>query len=103
MSINLVSKLYEVHTYGLNKDTELLDYDEIRSIALKIKPKMIIAGASSYSRQILYSKFAEIADEIGAYFLADIAHPAGLIAKGLLQSPFGYADFVTSTTQKTLR
>lgn len=102
MKSNFVGKFYNIVTYGVNED-ELIDYDEVERLAHKHKPKLIIAGSSSYSRVIDYARFSQIAKDVGAYFLADIAHPAGLIAKGLYPSPFGLADFVTSTTQKTLR
>ena len=87
----------------MNKETELLDYDEIERIALTEKPKMIIAGASAYPRKIDFKKFREICDEVGAYLLADIAHIAGLVAAGLHPSPAKFAHFVTTTTHKTLR
>ncbi len=94
---------YEIISYGLDPKTEEIDYDEVRRIALKEKPKMIIAGASAYSRTIDFKKFREICDEIGAYLFVDMAHIAGLVAAGLHPSPFPYADVVTSTTHKTLR
>lgn len=94
---------YETYFYGLNLKTETIDYDEVREIALKIKPKMIIAGASAYPRAIDFKKFKEIADEVGAYLFVDMAHIAGLIAAGLHQNPCQYADVITSTTHKTLR
>lgn len=94
---------YETYFYGLNLKTETIDYDEVREIALKVKPKMIIAGASAYPRAIDFKKFKEIADEVGAYLFVDMAHIAGLIAAGLHQNPCQYADVVTSTTHKTLR
>lgn len=94
---------YEIISYGLNPETEMIDYEEVREIALREKPKMIIAGASAYSRIIDFKKFREIADEVGAYLFVDMAHIAGLVAAGLHPSPIPYADVVTSTTHKTLR
>ena len=94
---------YEIISYDVDKNTEMLNYDEIREIALKEKPKMIIAGASAYSRTIDFKKFREIADEVGAYLFVDMAHIAGLVATHLHPSPIPYADVVTSTTHKTLR
>jgi glycine hydroxymethyltransferase len=89
--------------YGVSQETGLIDYDAMKEIALRERPKMIIAGASSYSRDIDYAKFRAVADEIGATLWADIAHPAGLIAKGLLNNPFSHCHIVTTTTHKTLR
>ncbi len=94
---------YEIVSYELDKETETIDYEEVRRIALKEKPKMIIAGASAYSRTIDFKKFREICDEVGAYLFVDMAHIAGLVATGLHPSPIPYADVVTSTTHKTLR
>ena len=94
---------YQAVYYNVNKNTNLIDYDELRQIALKEKPKMIIAGASAYSRVIDFKKFREVADEVGAYLMVDMAHIAGLVATGLHPSPIEYADVVTSTTHKTLR
>ena len=94
---------YSIVSYGLNPDTERLDYDEIEHIALKEKPKMIIAGASAYPRSIDFKRFRSIADKVGAYLMVDMAHIAGLVAAGLHQNPCKYADVVTSTTHKTLR
>lgn len=94
---------YEAHSYGLNPVTEELDYDEIERLALEIKPKMIIAGASAYSRKIDFKRFKEIADKVHAYLFVDMAHIAGLVAAHLHQNPCDYADVVTSTTHKTLR
>jgi len=94
---------YQVVSYGVDRETGLIDYDEMYKIALKEKPKMLIAGFSAYSRDLDYAKFREIADEIGATLWADIAHPAGLVAKGLLNNPFKYCHVVTTTTHKTLR
>ena len=94
---------YEIVSYDIDPDTEMLNYDEIRKLALQEKPKMIIAGASAYSRIIDFKKFREIADEVGAYLFVDMAHIAGLVAAGLHPNPCLYADVVTSTTHKTLR
>ncbi len=96
-------KMYRAVSYPVSAKDEMLDYDEIRDIARKEKPKLIIAGASAYSKIIDFQKFREIADEVGAYFMADIAHIAGLVAAGLHPSPIGHAHFVTTTTHKTLR
>lgn len=95
--------LYEPYFYGVHEELEELDYQEIKKIANKVKPKLIIAGGSAYSREIDFSKFREIANEVGAYLMVDMAHIAGLVATGLHMSPFPYADVVTSTTHKTLR
>lgn len=96
-------KWYRAVSYAVSAKDEMLDYDEIRSIALREKPKLIIAGASAYSKTIDFEKFRQIADEVGAYFMADIAHIAGLVAAGLHPSPIGHAHFTTTTTHKTLR
>ncbi|MGB7787048.1 MAG: serine hydroxymethyltransferase [Salinimicrobium sp.] len=101
--VNFSGKLYEPVFYGVDKETGLIDYDEVQRIAEKEKPKMIIAGASAYSREIDYKRFREIADSVGAILFADIAHPAGLIAKGLLSDPLPHCHIVSSTTHKTLR
>jgi len=101
--VNFSGKLYEAIGYELNEVTGLLDYDKISDLAKKEKPKMIITGASAYSRDWDYKKFREIADSVGAFLMCDMAHPAGLIAKGLLNNPLDYCDVVTSTTHKTLR
>ena len=101
--INFSGKNYIGLEYGLNPETELIDYEAVREIALREKPKMIVAGASAYSRIIDFKKFREIADEIGAYLMVDMAHIAGLVAAGLHPNPIEYADVVTSTTHKTLR
>lgn len=101
--VNLSGKWFNFVHYGVDPETEMIDYDAVRDLALKEKPKMIVCGASAYSRTIDFAKFREIADEIGAYLLADIAHIAGLVAAGLHPSPIPYADFVTTTTHKTLR
>ena len=102
-AINFSGLDYQIISYNVDKETELIDYEELRNIALKEKPKMIIAGASAYSRIIDFKKFREIADEVGAYLMVDMAHIAGLVAVGLHPSPIPYADVVTSTTYKTLR
>lgn len=101
--VNFSGKLYEAYSYGLNPDTELLDYDMVRDVAKKVKPKMIVAGASAYSRIIDWQAFRDIADEVGAYLMVDMAHIAGLVAAGLHPTPVGIADVVTTTTHKTLR
>ncbi|CAG0939917.1 partial glycine hydroxymethyltransferase, partial [Candidatus Brocadiaceae bacterium] len=100
---NFSGMLYEISHYGVKKDTGYIDYDEVRAIALKTKPHMIIAGASAYPRILDFPRFRKIADEVGAYFMADIAHIAGLVAGSAHPSPVPYADFVTTTTHKTLR
>lgn len=101
--VNFSGKLYQPVFYGVDKNTGLLDYNQVESQAKKHKPKLIIAGASAYSREIDYKKFRQIADHVGAILLADVAHPSGLVAKGLLQSPIPHCHVVTSTTHKTLR
>ena len=101
--VNFSGKLYRPVFYGVDKETGMLDYDNIREIALREKPKMIIAGASAYSREIDYARFRDIADEVGAILLADIAHPAGLIAAGLIADPVPHCHIITTTTHKTLR
>jgi len=101
--VNFSGQLYQAVGYTLNKKTQMLDYDVIADIAKKEKPKVIVMGASAYSREWDYKKFREIADSINAYLICDMAHPAGLIAKGLLNNPLPYCDVVTSTTHKTLR
>ncbi|WP_212001802.1 serine hydroxymethyltransferase [Chitinophaga sp. HK235] len=102
-AVNYSGKLYEPHFYGVNRETGLVEYDKMEEIAQREKPKLIICGASAYSRDWDYKRIREIADQVGAFVLADIAHPAGLIAKGLLNSPFEHCHFVTTTTHKTLR
>ncbi|NML36756.1 serine hydroxymethyltransferase [Chitinophaga sp. G-6-1-13] len=102
-SVNYSGKLYEPHFYGVNRETGLVEYDKMEEIANREKPKLIVCGASAYSRDWDYKRIREIADQVGAFVLADIAHPAGLIAKGLLNSPFEHCHFVTTTTHKTLR
>lgn len=101
--VNFSGKLYEAHFYTVVKETGLINYEELEEKARKEKPKMIICGASAYSRDLDYARIRKVADEVGAFVMADIAHPAGLIAKGLLTSPFAHCHFVTSTTHKTLR
>jgi len=101
--VNFSGKLYQAVGYELNKNTRLLDYNIIEDLAKKEKPKLIIAGASAYSREWDYKKLREIADKVGAFLMCDMAHPAGLIAKGLLNNPLPHCDVVTSTTHKTLR
>ena len=101
--LSFSGSLFKIVPYGVNKETEQFDYDEIRKIALEVKPQMILTGASAYPRKIDFAKFREIADEVGAKFVVDMAHIAGLIAAGLHQSPIPYADIVTTTTHKTLR
>jgi glycine hydroxymethyltransferase len=101
--VNFSGKLYNVVAYNVNKKTETIDYDELMDVAKKAKPKLIMAGASAYPRILDFEKFREVADAVGAVLVADIAHIAGLIVAGLHPSPIPYADFVTSTTHKTLR
>ena len=101
--VNFSGKYFNIVPYGVNKSTETIDYDELRKTALQNKPKMIIAGASAYPRIIDFKKFRDIADEAGCYLMVDMAHIAGLIAADLHPSPVPYADFVTTTTHKTLR
>ena len=101
--VNVSGKLFNFVSYGINPETGRIDYDNVRAMAREHKPKLIVAGASAYARTIEFDKFREIADEVGAYFMVDIAHIAGLVATGLHPSPVPYADFVTSTTHKTLR
>ena len=101
--VNFSGKLYEAHFYGVTREEGIVDYNALEEKAKEIKPKLIICGASAYSRDWDYEKIRKVADEINAFVMADIAHPAGLIAKGLLNSPFSHCHFVTSTTHKTLR
>ena len=101
--VNFSGRLYKVVSYGLRADTEEIDYDQAAQLALEHRPKMIVTGASAYSRVIDWKRFRHIADSVGAYLFADIAHYAGLVATGFYPSPIGIADFVTSTTHKTLR
>ena len=102
-AVNFSGRLYKTSFYGVDKDTGMLDYDKIRDIATKEKPNMLIAGASAYSRDMDFEIFRSIADEVGAFLLADISHPSGLIAKGLLNDPIPHCHVVTTTTHKTLR
>ncbi|MFQ6557969.1 serine hydroxymethyltransferase [Pseudomonas sp. Lb2C1-1] len=102
-SVNFSGKIYRAFSYGLDTETETLDYEEMEALAREHRPKMIIAGASAYSRTIDFQRFRKICDEIGAYLMVDMAHYAGLIAAGVYPSPVGIADFITSTTHKTLR
>jgi glycine hydroxymethyltransferase len=101
--VNISGLYYNFVDYGVDPETEVINYEIVREIALKERPKMIVAGASAYSREIDFKKFREIADEVGAYLMVDMAHIAGLVAVGLHPSPVPYADFVTTTTHKTLR
>ncbi len=101
--VNMSGKYFNVVSYGVTKETGRIDYDKMRELALQHRPKMIVVGASAYPREIDYKPFGEVAKEIGAYLMADIAHISGLIATGHHQSPVPYADFVTTTTHKTLR
>lgn len=101
--VNFSGKEYKSYEYGLNVETEELDFDQIRKVALEVKPKLIVAGASAYSRIIDWQKFRDIADEVGAYLMVDMAHIAGLVATGQHPSPIPVADVVTTTTHKTLR
>lgn len=101
--VNMSGKYFNIVPYGVTEDTNTIDYDEVRRLAFECKPKLILAGASAYPRVIDFEKFAEIAKEVGAYFMVDMAHIAGLIAAGVHPSPMPYADVVTTTTHKTLR
>lgn len=101
--VNFSGKLYDVYAYGVDRETQLIDYDDVAKKAEEVQPKMIVAGASAYSRTIDFAKMREIADSVGAYLFVDMAHIAGLVAAGLHPNPVPYADFVTSTTHKTLR
>ena len=101
--VNISGRYFDIISYGVDPKTELIDYDEVREIALKEEPRMIIAGASAYPRYIDFEKMGQIADEVGAYLMVDIAHIAGLVAAKLHPDPVPYADFVTTTTHKTLR
>ncbi len=101
--VNFSGVLYNFVEYGVDKETHLINYEDVRQKAIEAKPKLIVAGASAYPREIDFKKFREIADEVGAYLMVDMAHIAGLVAAGLHQSPVPYADFVTTTTHKTLR
>ncbi|MDY3360731.1 MAG: serine hydroxymethyltransferase [Clostridium celatum] len=101
--VNFSGKLFNFVSYGVDSETETINYESVRELAIKYKPKLIVAGASAYSRVIDFKKFKEICDEVNAYFMVDMAHIAGLVAAGEHPSPVPYADFVTSTTHKTLR
>ncbi len=101
--VNFSGKLYNVVFYGVRKDTETIDYEQVRALAKEHRPKLIVVGASAYPRVIDFEKFREIADEVGAYVMADIAHIAGLVAAGIHPSPIPHCEFVTTTTHKTLR
>ncbi|CAG9707371.1 Serine hydroxymethyltransferase [Clostridium neonatale] len=101
--VNFSGRLYNFVSYGVDKETEMIDYENVRKIALECKPKLIVAGASAYARIINFAKFREIADEVGAILMTDMAHIAGLVAAGVHPSPVPYCDFVTTTTHKTLR
>ena len=102
-AVNFSGQIYKVYQYGVNLQTETIDYDEVRQLAVEHKPKIIVAGGSAYSRIIDFKKFREIADEVGAYLVVDMAHFAGLVAAGIYPNPLEYAHVVTSTTHKTLR
>src|SRR5436853_3374523 len=102
-AVNFSGKLYKPHFYGVTKEEGLVDYAMLEEKARSIRPKLIICGASAYSRDWDYARIRKVADEVDAFVMADIAHPAGLIAKGLLRSPFDHCHFITSTTHKTLR
>ena len=101
--VNFSGKLYEPHFYGVEKESGILNYDKIQEIATKVQPKMIIAGASAYSRDMDFKRFRKIADSVNALLLADISHPSGMIAKGILNDPLPHCHVVTTTTHKTLR
>ena len=101
--VNFSGKLYKVCSYGVDKETGRIDYDKMEETALKHRPKLIVAGASSYSRDMDFKRFREVADKVGAFLMADISHPSGLIAKGILNDPMPHCHFVTTTTHKTLR
>ncbi|MBO5327612.1 MAG: serine hydroxymethyltransferase [Clostridia bacterium] len=101
--VNISGKYFNIVPYGVNKESEVIDYDEMEKIALECKPKLIVSGASAYSRVIDFKRIREICDKVGAYMMVDIAHIAGLVAAGVHPSPVPYADFVTTTTHKTLR
>ena len=101
--VNISGSYFNFVEYGVDKNTELINYEDIKEIVLREKPRLIVAGASAYPRIINFEKFRQIADEVGAYLMVDMAHIAGLVAAGLHPSPIPYADFVTTTTHKTLR
>jgi glycine hydroxymethyltransferase len=100
---NFSGKFYEIHSYGVNRETELIDYDAMQKMAEEVRPKMIIGGFSAYSRVVDWARMRQIADSVGATFMVDMAHVAGLVAGGQYPSPIPHADIVTTTTQKTLR
>ena len=102
-ALSFSGQTYEFHGYGVDKETEMINYDEVRKMALELKPKLIVAGASAYAREIRFDILKDICDEVGCYFMVDMAHIAGLVAAGEHMSPVPYADFVTTTTHKTLR
>ena len=101
--VSFSGKLYDFYSYGVNRETERIDYDQLRKEALELQPRMIVAGASAYSRALDFKEFRSIADACGAYLMVDMAHIAGLVAGGMHENPVPYADFVTTTTHKTLR
>lgn len=101
--VSFSGKIYQAYAYGITADTQLIDYVAVEALAKKHRPKLIIAGFSAYSRVVDWQRFRDIADEVGAYFLVDMAHVAGLVAAGLYPSPLPIADVVTTTTHKTLR
>ncbi len=101
--VNFSGKLYQANFYGVDRETGVFDYDQIESIAMKVRPKMIIAGASAYSRDIDFKRFRNIADKVDSFLLADISHPSGMIASGLLNNPVPHCHVITTTTHKTLR
>lgn len=101
--VNFSGKFYNFSSYGVDPESERIDFDEVRKVAKEVQPKLIVAGASAYPREIDFSKFREIADEVGAYLMVDMAHIAGIVAAGYHMNPCEYADFVTTTTHKTLR
>ncbi len=103
MHLNISGKLYRFHAYGVKQDTHRIDFDQVAKIAREVRPKLIVAGASAYPREIPHAKFAEIAKEVGAKLLVDMAHYAGLVAAGVHDNPVPVADYVTTTTHKTLR
>ena len=103
MKLNISGRLYNFHSYGVDPENHRLDFDQIASLAREHKPKLIVAGASAYPREIPHDKFAEIANEVGARLLVDMAHYSGLVAAGVHNSPVPFADYVTTTTHKTLR
>lgn len=103
MHVNFSGQDYDIHSYGVDKDSEMIDYDKVQEMALEVKPRIIVAGASAYSRTIDFKRFREIADMVGAYLMVDMAHIAGLVAAGEHPSPVPYAHVVTTTTHKTLR